>query len=140
MFLLPPHLRELFEKKKGSAARVFRSEEDLSLTVIEVAKQQNRSEEDVLLDFAKAGRDQYLQKNELQAQWDSLTDREQEVAALSCLGRRNYEIAEMLGIAPETVKTHLQNIFGKFDLHSRNELRLVLKDWAFEEWWGSRQH
>ena len=139
MFLLPPHLRKLFEKKKGSAVRVFQAEEDLSLSIIEIARQQSRSEEDVLLDFAKAGRDQYLQRNESQAHWDSLTDREQEVAALSCLGRRNYEIAEILGIAPETVKSHLQNIFAKFNLHSRNELRLVLQDWPFEEWWQSRQ-
>jgi DNA-binding CsgD family transcriptional regulator len=68
-----------------------------------------------------------------------LSEREQEVLALVCLGRRNYEIAGVLGIAHETVKTHLQHIFRKFGLRSKKELRLFLKDWDFASWWDSRQ-
>ena len=56
-----------------------------------------------------------------------------------CLGHRNYQIAEILVIAPETVKTHLQNIFTKFNLRSSKELRLVLKDWNFADWWEQNQ-
>jgi DNA-binding CsgD family transcriptional regulator len=61
------------------------------------------------------------------------------VVALIRLGYRNYEIAEMLVIAPETVKTHLQSIFNKFDLRSSKELRLALKHWDFREWWEHNQ-
>ena len=71
--------------------------------------------------------------------WDSLSHREQQVVALICLGYRNYQIAETLVIAPETVKTHLQNIFAKFNLRSSKELRLVLKEWDFAKWWEQNQ-
>ena len=71
--------------------------------------------------------------------WDTLTEREQEVTALACMGYRNYEIGEALGISHETVKTHLQNIFNKFNIRNRNELRRALRDWQFQEWWDSHQ-
>ncbi|HMB25445.1 MAG TPA: helix-turn-helix transcriptional regulator, partial [Anaerolineales bacterium] len=65
--------------------------------------------------------------------------REQQVAALVCLGCRNYEIAKILVISPDTVKTHLQGIFNKFDLRSGRELRVALKNWDFSEWWDGNQ-
>jgi len=137
MFLLPPRLRRLLKRKKGPASRVYSSDEALVTSVREVAKQQGRAEEEVLADFARSGRDQFFRDDEAEARWDSLSEREQEVTALACLGYRNYEIAGILGIAPETVKTHLQNIFNKFGLRSRKELRLVLNQWQFAEWWNS---
>ena len=66
--------------------------------------------------------------------WDSLSPREQQVAALVCLRLTDLEIARCLGISPETVKSHVQGIFAKFELHRRSELRLVLADWDFSEW------
>jgi DNA-binding CsgD family transcriptional regulator len=138
MFLLPPRLRRLLKRKKGPASRVYSSDEALVTSIKEVAQQQGRAEEEVLSDFARSGRDQFFRDGEAEARWDSLSEREQEVTALACLGYRNYEIAGILGIAPETVKTHLQNIFNKFGLRSRKELRLVLNQWQFAEWWNSR--
>ena len=67
--------------------------------------------------------------------WFSLTIREREVAALVCMGYRNYEIATMLGIGYGTIQTYLQRIFDKFDLRSRKEIREALKSWPAEEWW-----
>ena len=55
--------------------------------------------------------------------WFSLTIREREVAALVCMGYRNYEIATMLGVGYGTIQTYLQRIFDKFDLRSRKEVR-----------------
>lgn len=137
MFLLPAHLRKLMQKDKGSDSRAFQADQELLTAIQEAAQQQGRSEEEIWMDFARAGRDQYLQNNELGACWDGLTEREREVTALACMSCRNYEIAETLGISHETVKTHLQNIFTKFNIRSRKELRLALKDWRFEEWWQS---
>lgn len=139
MFLLPSRLRKLLQKKKGSDSRAFHADQELLMSIQEAAQEQGRTEEEVWIEFVKAGHDQYLQTGELEEHWDALTEREQEVTALACLGHRNYEIAETLNISHETVKTHLQNIFTKFDIRSRNELRRVLKDWRFEEWWDSRQ-
>ena len=140
MFLLPRRLRELFQKKKGEdEPRIFLKDEEIVTLVRNVAQQQGRSEEEVMTDFTKAGWDQLQQENEMMERWDSLSQRERQVVALICLGHRNYQIAEKLVIAPETVKTHLQNIFAKFNLRSSKELRFALKDLNFEEWWEKNQ-
>jgi len=135
MFLLPPRLRKLLEKLRGRDSRTFHADQELLAAVQEAAQEQGRTEEEVWMEFVKAGHDQYLQASELEDRWDTLSEREQEVTALACLGRRNYEIAEKLNISHETVKTHMQNIFTKFDIRNRNELRRALKDWRFDEWW-----
>lgn len=136
MFLLPRRLRALFKKKKGDdESRIFLQDEQIIMLVKKVAEQQGRSEEEVITDFTKAGWNQLQHITELEERWDSLSHREQQVVALICLGNRNYQIAEILVIAPETVKTHLQNIFDKFNLRSSRELRLALRDWNFAEWW-----
>ena len=140
MFLLPRRLRQLLENKKGNdESRIFLQDEEIVTLVRNAAKQQGRSEEEIITDFTKAGWDQLQQATEMEERWDSLSRREQQVVALICLGHRNYQIAEILVIAPETVKTHLQNIFTKFNLRSSKELRLVLKDWNFAEWWEQNQ-
>src|SRR5579862_2674396 len=51
-----------------------------------------------------------------------LTEREREVLALLAEGRRQKEIAFELSISQKTVATHIQNLLGKFDVHSRTEL------------------
>lgn len=140
MFLLPRRLRQLLEKKKGDdEPRLFLQDEEIITLVRNAAKQQGRSEEEIIADFTKAGWGQLQQEAEMTERWNSLSHREQQVVALICLGHRNYQIAEVLVIAPETVKTHLQNIFAKFNLRSSKELRLALKDWNFAEWWGHNQ-
>jgi DNA-binding CsgD family transcriptional regulator len=115
-------------------------DEELIAVIKDVAKQQSRAEEDVIAEFTKVGLNQFLTQSEMQARWTSLSHREQQVVALVCLGYRNYEIAQTLGIAPETVKTHLQHIFDKFHLRGSKELRLTLKDWDFRDWWAQNQH
>ena len=49
----------------------------------------------------------------------SLTDREAEVLGLVALGLTNGEIAVRLVLSRTTVRTHLENIFGKLDVHTR---------------------
>ncbi len=140
MFLLPRRLRQLLEvKKNDDGSRIFLQDEEIVTLVRNAAKQQGRSEAEIITDFTKAGWDQLQQATEMEERWDSLSRREQQVVALICLGHRNYQIAEILVIAPETVKTHLQNIFTKFNLRSSKELRLVLKDWNFADWWEQNQ-
>lgn len=139
MFLLPSRLHKLLQKKKGSDSRAFQADQEMLIAIQEAAQRQGRTEEEVWMDFLRAGHDQYVQIGELETRWDSLTEREQEITALACLRYRNYEIAEKLSISHETVKTHMQNIFNKFDIRNRNELRRVLKDWQFQEWWESHQ-
>jgi ATP/maltotriose-dependent transcriptional regulator MalT len=128
------------ERDRSKPSRVFLQDEELIAVIKDVAKQQKRAEADVMADFTKVGLTQFLTQNEMQERWSSLSHREQQVVALICLGYRNYEIAQTLVIAPETVKTHLQRVFDKFHLRSSKELRLVLKDWDFRDWWERNQH
>ena len=129
----------IIQERGESESRVYLRDEELVTAVKDVARQQSRHEEEVIADFTKAGLNQFLSQNEMESRWASLTHREQQVVALICLGYRNHEIAQTLVIAPETVKTHLQRIFDKFNLRSRKELRLALKDWEFREWWEHNQ-
>jgi DNA-binding CsgD family transcriptional regulator len=48
-----------------------------------------------------------------------LSDREAEIVHLLRAGLTNQEIAERLVISTGTVRTHLENIFGKLGVHSR---------------------
>ena len=47
---------------------------------------------------------------------DPLTAREQEVLKLILSGKSNREIAETLFISESTVKTHVRNIYSKYDV------------------------
>src|SRR5574338_281484 len=88
---------------KDDRPRIFLQDEELVAIIKDVARQQNRAEEDVIADFTKVGLNQFLTQSELENRWASLSQRERQVVALICLGHRNYEIAEKLSIAPETV-------------------------------------
>jgi ATP/maltotriose-dependent transcriptional regulator MalT len=130
----------LREQPSAEASRIFLQDAELSAVIRDVAKHQKRLEEEVIADFTKVGLRQFLTQNEMEGRWSTLSHREQQVVALICLGYRNYEIAQTLVIAPETVKAHLQHIFDKFDLRSSKELRLALQDWDFQDWWEHNQH
>jgi ATP/maltotriose-dependent transcriptional regulator MalT len=57
-----------------------------------------------------------------------LSARELEVLHLVAEGFRNDEIAQRLFISPKTVKTHLQNIYEKWDVKSRTEAAMRAKE------------
>jgi LuxR family maltose regulon positive regulatory protein len=52
---------------------------------------------------------------------EPLSEREVEVLGLIAAGLANREIAERLFIAVGTVKRHVNNIYGKLDVHSRTQ-------------------
>lgn len=52
---------------------------------------------------------------------EQLTSREREVLELLSQGATSGKIAELLHIAPNTVRTHVQSILSKLQVHSRLE-------------------
>ncbi len=51
-----------------------------------------------------------------------LSDKENEVLQAICSGKSNKEIAKSQNISINTVKTHVQHIYKKLNVHSRTEL------------------
>ena len=141
MHLLPPWLLQFFKKnKKGMDRRAFASEIDTlelvsesdtqSGELLEELEGNRTNEKTTSQEFEIFPEDEAVRK-----QWFSLTIRERQVVALVCMGHRNYEIASILGVENSTIQTHLQNIFRKFGLRSRSEVRKALISWPAEEWW-----
>ncbi|CQR74099.1 helix-turn-helix transcriptional regulator [Sporomusa ovata] len=58
-----------------------------------------------------------------------LTDREKEIAALLLQGKTYRIIAGELALSENTVKTHIKNIYAKYEIQSRAQLiKLMLED------------
>lgn len=64
----------------------------------------------------------YLVNQRKSPKTDKLTGQERRVVQLIESGKSNKEIAVELSISPSTVKTHINNIFKKLDINSREEL------------------
>ncbi len=71
---------------------------------------------------------------ELWNRWESLTSRQQQVAALICLGYTNRQISAKLGISIATVHTHSGRIQYVFGVNSKSDLRHMLAAWDFRDW------
>jgi DNA-binding CsgD family transcriptional regulator len=89
-------------------------------------RQRNRSDHTHSFDVRMVG--DIEQIPERRWRWDSLTEREIQVARLVAYGKRNAEIAHELHISPHTVESHLKHIYSKLDIRSRIELARVLRD------------
>lgn len=65
---------------------------------------------------------QFRAKPAVSAQVEGLTAREKEVLELVMQGFENEEITERMGVSIATVRFHLQHIYEKLHVHSRNEM------------------
>jgi DNA-binding NarL/FixJ family response regulator len=51
-----------------------------------------------------------------------LTKREQQIIMLMLEGKNKREIADILSLSFSTIKTNVENIYKKFDVHNKVEL------------------
>jgi DNA-binding NarL/FixJ family response regulator len=58
--------------------------------------------------------------------WQSLTERERDIAVLAARNHSNREIARILSITEGTAKIHLHNIYSKLHLESRDALAALI--------------
>ena len=72
--------------------------------------------------------------DELYQRWMSLSSREQQVVALTCLGYKNQQIAFRLGLKTYTIKSYIQTACYKLSLHSKTEIRVAFAQWDFSKW------
>lgn len=99
-----------------------------------LAAAQNRPVRAVVIDALHAAILSTQAQTRNDQRWHTLTRREQQVAALACLGYTNHQIAEMLVISVNTVRSHMRGILDKYRVASKAELRLVLANWDFDTW------
>lgn len=120
--------------RKSPGPRYYQLSESLHISLTTLASRENRTEQELAKDIFVAGLNQYHETFELWDTWESLTPREQEVAALVCLKYTNRQAAARLGISPETVKYHVHNVLGKYGVNSRSQLQQLLREWDFSAW------
>ena len=117
-----------------SDSRYYEISESLYVSLSTLAKHEGRSEQELFPDLLAAGLNQYLSIDKHWPKWESLSQREKEVVAFTCLGLTNRQIAAHLSLSPDTIKTHIRRILKKFGLNSKEELRHILAEWDFSGW------
>jgi DNA-binding NarL/FixJ family response regulator len=126
-------------KKGEEGVRRYSLDENLIDIVSEMAAQQGRSEEEIVAELMKSGLSQQSAEERLWNCWESLTQKEKQITALTCLGYTNRQMAYLLNVSPETIKARLRHIYYKFSLHkfqvrTKSDLRLLLESWDFSQW------
>ena len=61
-------------------------------------------------------------------EYDGLSEREREVAALIGQGKSNAEISELLVVSKRTVETYVSRVLSKLGLTSRSQIALWTRD------------
>ncbi|MDX1436818.1 MAG: helix-turn-helix transcriptional regulator [Anaerolineales bacterium] len=131
--------RRLWRKltQSRSSRLTFQMDQAMVDSLHDLAVREQRPPEDLAQDLLAFALEERRHADENLKRWQDLSPREQQVAALACLNYTNRQIAAMLVISPETVKTHMRNILQKFSLRSKAELRQALSDWDFSAWQGT---
>lgn len=127
-------VRQLLLTNRLLPAQFIRLDAELFTLLEDMAAEQNRSVRALVIDtlYATVYARHAQTKND--HRWTELTPREQQVAALACLGYTNQEIAGQLVISINTVRSHMRNILDKYHVTSKAELRIILANWDFEAW------
>jgi len=125
----------LFNSRKNSSPNLLLHARGEVLAMLsELAHEHGISIEDLAMRYVEKETIKDYQSTNINVQnWESLSERQQEVAALACLGFTNAEIAEKLDISLETVKTHIKVILRKFKVRGRHQLRYILRKWDFSD-------
>ena len=121
---------DLQQKKKYS----YVLGESVHLKSTDSAAQENRDSKNQNTDSPAVSLPNDQNIDNLYQWWLLLAPREKDVVALTCLGYTNRQIAFRLKISEGTVKSYIQNVLYKLDLHSKTDIRLIFFNWDFSAW------
>ena len=119
---------------QGAARLSFEFDQELIVSLQEFAEREARETEEVAADLLAYALAQRQTAQEYLLRWRELSPREQQVVALTCLNYTNRQIASILMISPETVKTYMRRVLRKFEVNSKGQLRHKLSEWDFSKW------
>ncbi len=117
--------------RSDAGPRKYEVAAPLQVSLKTLAEHEGRPEDELFPDIVAAGLTQYSTNDRNWKQWESLTPREQQVAALVCLGYTNRQIGAALGITEAGVKFHLGNVYSKCRVKNRIKLRQKFAGWDF---------
>ena len=106
----------------------FRLDAELSAWLRWVAHGREGSPQALAAELLTRGLEQETRRARARSLLQLLTPRERQVTELTGQGHTNHQIAHALKISPETVKSHVRNTLSKFGLHSKADLRVLLKE------------
>ncbi len=117
-----------------AAPHKYELDVQLQTVLEEIASSEQRPVSEVVSEIVAGGIDRHQLQQHASLCWQALTPRERDVTGLVCLGYTNRQIASRLGFSYETAKAHVENILGKFGLHSRFDLIRMLSGWDWSAW------
>ncbi|OGO38057.1 MAG: hypothetical protein A2W35_21690 [Chloroflexi bacterium RBG_16_57_11] len=98
-----------------------------------LAKDQGRTLDDVTYELLAHSLVQQVPVRRPERCWPTLSHREQDVAALVYAGYTPSQIAQLLNVSLETVRTHVQRILRRCGVHSKVELCIALEQEGAEQ-------
>jgi DNA-binding NarL/FixJ family response regulator len=128
---------QLFERffgNEGQPESSIQLNPNLLSSLERVAYQEQKPIEELIEELLYFALEEHMAATEKLTLWRDLTPREQEAAALACLGFTNAEIAEKMVISINTVKAHIRSVLNKFNINSKADLRADLATWDFNGW------
>ena len=117
--------------RRDPGPRYYALDEPLHDAITELAAQENLPTDEIVANILSSGLAHYYEADELWESWQSLSPREQQVTVLTCLGYTNPQMAAHLGVSTETIKSHLENSWKKFDIYGKAEIRKAFAHWDF---------
>jgi RNA polymerase sigma factor (sigma-70 family) len=124
----------LRRSSRANGRLVFEVDEELSAQLRLAARASEQAPESFAAELLTRGLQQEAQRAQVQETLKTLSPREQEVTWLTARGYTNRQIADILVLSPETVKTHVRHILEKLNVRSKADLRLLLLDLGIR-WW-----
>ncbi|MBW2624902.1 MAG: helix-turn-helix transcriptional regulator [Deltaproteobacteria bacterium] len=116
----------------------FEVDAELSNQLRLAARTSRQSPEAFATELLARGLEQEVLRAQVRSVLEALTPREQEVTWYTVRGHTNRQIAEVLGISPETVKTHVRHVLEKLGVRSKADLRLLLLNLGIRWWEDAR--